>query len=83
MCSSVVSKRYLNCRDEANIGRAHNLLLQKLREGPLETGQPFGAYRTPKGCARFLVLDAGPVGFMPQRRWRVPSPEIRGHQGDT
>ena len=61
LCCSVVSKRYIDWRDGTHTGRAHNLLLQKLREGPLETGQPFRAHRTPKGCDRFLSLSAGPV----------------------
>lgn len=63
MCYSVVSKRYLTCRDGTNTGRAHNLMLQKLRVGPLETGQPVGVHYTPKGCVRFLPLSAGPVGL--------------------
>lgn len=43
--------------------RVHNLVLQKLREGPLETGQPFGACCIPKGCDRFLPLGAGRLAY--------------------
>lgn len=62
LCCSVVSKRYLNRRDGTHTGRTHTFLLQTLREGSLETGQPFEASRPPKGCDRLLSPDAGPVG---------------------
>jgi hypothetical protein len=65
LCCSVVSKRYLACRDGIHSGRAHHLVLQTLREDSLEIEQPFGASRPPKGCHRFLSLSAGSVRLLP------------------